>query len=224
MSISGTIGEYFVVFGAGVLVSFTPCVYPILPLTASFIAGMNTQGSRFRGFFLSLIYVFGLAITYSFLGATAAFTGKIFGQIQNHPAVYLVVANILIFFSLTMFDVIQLPTLNFGLQNKIKLKNLWSVVLFGMASGFVVGPCTAPVLGTILGYVGSNQNVVHGMSLLFTFSYGVGTSVILVGTFSGLLSSLPKSGLWLVRVKQLCGVILLIAAEYFLIKAGELLL
>ena len=212
------------VFGAGVLVSFTPCVYPVMPLTASFIAGMNTTGTQWRGFFLSLLYVLGLAITYSALAIFASLSGKIFGQFQNNPFVFIGVANIFLFFSLVMFDVIQLPTLNFLNHKKGKTGNIWAVILFGMASGLVVGPCTAPVLGALLVYVAARQNILHGASLLFVFAYGVGASLILVGTFTGLLSRLPKSGKWLARIKQICGLVLLIAAEYYLIKAGQLLL
>ncbi len=223
MELTGNIFDYVIAFGAGVLVSFTPCVYPVMPLTASFIAGMNTNGTKWRGFTISLIYVLGMAITYCALAVFAALTGKIFGQIQNNPLVFLIVGNILIFFSLVMFDVISLPSVGSNFQNKIKTKNIWTIILFGMASGLIVGPCTAPILGTLLLYIASHKNIIYGVSLTFVFSYGVGASLILVGTFSGLLASLPKSGKWLVRIKQLCGVILLIATEYFLVKAGSLI-
>ena len=224
MELQGNFLDYFIVFWAGVLVSFTPCVYPVMPLTASFIAGVNTKGTKWMGFVLSLIYVFGLALTYCALAVFAALTGKFFGQIQNSPGAFIVIANIFIFFGLVMFDVI--PVANFGVnvQNKIKIKNIWTVVLFGMASGLAVGACTAPVLGALLVYVASKQNIFHAASLMFVFSYGVGASLILVGTFSGILGNLPKSGAWLIRVKQFCGLVMIIAAEYFLIKAGMLLL
>lgn len=224
MNLSGNIFDYFIVFWGGVLVSFSPCVYPVMPVTVSFIAGINTKGTKMMGFLISLIYVLGIAVTYSCLGVFAALTGKVFGQIGNNPVVFLVIGNILIIFALAMFDVIPLPMLGLNIQNKIRMKNLWGVFLFGVVSGLIVGPCTAPVLGTLLLYVASKQNIFHAASLLFVFSYGVGASLILVGTFSGLLSNLPKSGPWLVRIKQLCGIILLIIAEYFLIKAGRLML
>jgi len=224
MTLSGNFFDYFIVFWAGILVSFTPCVYPVMPLTASFIAGVNTQGTKFMGFIISLIYVFGLAITYCTIGIFAALTGKIFGQVQNNPVIFILVANVLVFFALVMFDVIQLPNFGVSVQHKIKTKNIWTVVLFGMASGLVIGSCTAPILGTLLVYVASKQNIFHAVSLLFIFSYGVGASLILVGTFSGILGNLPKSGVWLLRIKQFCGLILLIAAEYFLVKAGGLVL
>lgn len=223
MNLSGNIFDYFIVFWSGVLVSFSPCVYPVMPITASIIAGVNTTGTKLRGFIISLVYVLGLAITYSALAIIASLTGKVFGQIQNHPIVFLVIGNILILFALVLFDVIPIPSLGVNIQNKIKIKNLWTVVLLGMVSGLIVGPCTAPILGALLLYVASRQNLLYGASLLFVFSYGVGASLILVGTFSGILSNLPKSGWWLVRIKRLCGLFLFIAGEYFIIKAGRLM-
>lgn len=220
MQLTGTFTDYFVAFGAGVLVSFTPCVYPVMPITAGFIAGINTEGSRWWGFVLSLIYVLGIAITYCCLGVVAALTGQVFGALQNHPATYAVLGASFLFFGLAMLDVIKLPVLGMHLHHKIKARNVWTIILFGMASGLAVGACTAPVLGSLLVYVAKKQNVLHGVSLLFVFSYGVGASLILVGTFSGLLSSLPKSGYWLTRVKQVCGAFLIAAAGYFFAKAG----
>ena len=222
MHLSGDIFDYFKAFAAGVLVSFTPCVYPVIPLTAGFIAGLNTKGTKWMGFIISLVYVFGIACTYSLLGIIAALTGRVFGQIQNHPAVFLAVGAVLLFFALVMFDVVLLPSFGANLRSKIKPRNLWTVIFFGMASGLVIGPCTAPILGTILLYVGKKQNILHAASLLFVFSYGVGASLILVGTFSGLLSRLPRSGPWLLRIKKLCGAVLLLAGLFYFIKAGKM--
>src|SRR3989338_5096508 len=224
MELQGNFLDYVIVFWAGVLVSFTPCVYPVMPITASFIAGFNTSGTKLMGFLIALIYVLGLAVTYCALAVFAAMSGKIFGQAQNSPVVLILAANILLFFALAMSDLVPLPAFGAKVHDKIAHKNLWTVILFGAASGLVVGSCTAPVLGTLLLYIASKQNIVHGASLMFVFSYGVGASLILVGTFSGILGNLPKSGVWLVRVKQFCGLVLIIAAEYFLIKAGKLLL
>jgi cytochrome c-type biogenesis protein len=222
MHLTGQITDYFVVFWAGILVSFTPCVYPLMPITASFIAGMNTQGSRLKGLVISLVYVLGIAISYSLLAVVATLLGKVFGKFQNHPMTFLVVGNVLLFFALTMLDVISLPSFGMNSQGRLRPKNLWMVLAFGISSGFLVGPCTAPVLGTLLLYVAKKQNLLHAVSLVFIFAYGVGASLILIGTFSGLLGSLPKSGHWLKRVKQFCALILLIAAEYLFIKAGSL--
>jgi len=222
MTLSGNFIDYFVVFGAGVLVSFSPCVYPLMPITAGFVAGANTQGTRLMGFVTSLVYVLGLAVTYSALGVFAVTTGRLFGHLYTNPFVFLLVACVLIFFSFVMMGWVPFPVLGDHLQNKIRPRNLWTVFLFGAVSGLVVGPCTAPILGTLLLYVSSKQNWVHSASLLFVFSYGVGFSLILVGIFSGLLVKLPKSGKWLLRIQQISAAILFLAAFYFLVKALSL--
>jgi cytochrome c-type biogenesis protein len=221
MQLTGNIFDYFIAFGAGVVVSFTPCVYPVLPLTASFIARANIQGTRLRGFILSLVYVLGLAVVYCGLAVFAALTGKVFGVAQNSPLVLFLTANVLIFFALVMVDAIPLPFFGVSVSKKSGRGNFWAVFLAGMTSGVVVGPCTTPVLGTLLLFVASGQNILYGVSLLFVFSYGVGFSIIIVGTFSGLLSRLPKSGSWLIWVKQVCAVILLLMAGYLFLLAGQ---
>ncbi len=224
MELSGNAFDYVIAFWSGILTSFTPCVYPVMPITASFIAGMNVKGTKLMGFVLSLIYVFGLAIVYCALGVVAALSGKIFGQLQNSPLIFILVASVLTFFALVMFDVIAIPTVGSNVQSKIKTRNLWTVILFGMTAGLIVGPCTAPVLGTLLLYVASKQNIFHAVSLLFVFAYGVGASLILVGTCGGFLANLPKAGIWLTRIKKFCGFILLRAGGYFLIKAARAIL
>ena len=223
MLISHGILDYVAVFWAGVLVSFTPCVYPVMPLTASFIAGANANGTRRRAFLISLLYVLGMALVYAALAVIAALTGKIFGQLQNSFWFYLIIGILLIGFALVMFDRIPLPALGTQGLQKVKPNNPLAVLLFGMTSGLVVGPCTAPVLGTLLVHVASKQNILYGASLMFVFAYGVGFSLILIGTFSGLLSRLPKSGPWLVWIKRLSGMVLLLIGLYFLYKSVKLL-
>ena len=93
--------------------------------------------------------------------------------------------------------------------------------LFGLVSGLVVGPCTAPALGAVLLYVGTRQNIIHGITLLFTFAYGVGIVLILTATVGGFLLDFSKSSVWLNRIKKLGGLILIGAGEYFLINAGR---
>jgi cytochrome c-type biogenesis protein len=221
MNLTGTLLDFFVVFWAGVLVSFTPCVYPVMPITASFIAGANLSGRRRTGFVLSLIYVLGMAISYCALAIFAVGTGRIFGQIQNTPLIYGLIGVLLVLFGLVMLDVARLPYMGLSFRPD-RPKNVWAVFLFGMTSGLMVGPCTAPVLATLLTYVASKQNLLYGISLLFAFSYGVGASLILVGTFSGLLTLLPKSGRWLERIKHGSGLILIVAGLYFFYKAWHL--
>jgi len=202
-------------------VSFSPCVYPLVPITLGFI-GVKAGSSRLRGLILSLVYVLGLAITYSILGLIASLSGRLFGQISSHPISYLLIGNACIIAGLSFFDIINISFTGIHLQNKIKMKgNTLSVLLLGLASGLIAGPCTAPALGTILLYVATKQNIFYGASLLFVFAYGMGFLLILVGTFSAVFVNLSKSGIWLMRIKKLSGFIMLGVGEYFLIRAGR---
>lgn len=214
---------FVAVFVAGVFVSFTPCVYPVIPLTLGFI-GARSAGSKWKGFLLSLVYVLGMAVMYAALGAFAALSGKLFGQIASNPVTYFVVANVCLVLGLAMLGVFNIPQFNFApAGGPPKKGGYWSAFIVGLFAGLIVGPCTGPVLAGLLVYVGSKQNLLYGTSLLFVFGYGVGFLFILLGTFTGLLASMPKSGAWLERVKKIFGWILILAAEYLLIQMGGLL-
>ena len=215
---------YIAVFLGGVLTSFTPCVYPMIPITIAYIGGRSGE-SRLKGLFLSIFYVIGMAATYSALGAFAALTGKLFGSASTNPILYLIVANIFIFLGLSMLDVFTLPIPSFftSRQPGKKSGGYFGAFLVGLLAGTVAAPCTAPVLGVVLTFVAAKQNVIYGMTLLFIFSIGLGTLLIIVGTFAGLMSSMPKTGKWSVAIKKFFGWVMIGTGEYFLITAGKLL-
>ena len=206
------------VFLAGVGVSFTPCVYPVIPLTLGYI-GARSAGNRWKGFTLSLVYVFGMALTYAVLGAIAALTGQLFGRISTSPWTFMVVASICLILGLSMLGLFSLPQITLGLPTQ-KKKGYFGAFLVGIFSGLIVGPCTAPVLAVVLVYVSTQQNVLYGFTLLFAFGYGVGFLMILLGTFTGLLTSIPKSGVWLELVKKFFGLLLVLTAVYLFVKTG----
>ena len=216
---------YLAVYLGGVLVSFTPCVYPILPITVAFI-GARGSGSMGRGFVLAVTYVLGMAVTYMILGAVASLSGKLFGQIQTNPWTYFLIGNLCIFMGLSMMGVFSLQIRTPGfvtrMQRQKKIYGITSSFLVGAASGLVMGPCTAPALAVILGYAATRQNLVFASSLMFVFAVGMGTVLILLGTFTGLLAGIPRSGPWMVRVSRVFGWILIGTGEYFLINAGML--
>ena len=211
---------YVAAYLAGVLVSFTPCIYPVIPITAAVIGGQRDISGA-RGFVLSLFFVLGLALTYTALGVFAALTGKLFGTIQTSPLTLGVLGALFILMGLAMLDVFQLSLERYaprGLTGGNR-KGIFGSFMIGVTSGFILGPCTAPVMAVILGVVAARQSVFFGGSLLFVFSLGVGSLPVLVGTFAGILASLPKSGAWMTGVKKLSGIVMLAAGAYFLYSA-----
>ncbi|MBM3252851.1 MAG: hypothetical protein FJZ16_01180 [Candidatus Omnitrophica bacterium] len=213
---------YIAVLLAGLMTSFEPCIYTMVPITVAFI-GSKAGGSKFKGLVLSIFYVLGIATTYSTLGAFAALTGNLFGEINTKPIVYFILGNICILLSLNLFEVytIRMPTFLAKLNPQAKTKGIVSIYLLGLVSGLVAGPCTAAALGVILAYVATKQNIIYGISLLFTFSVGMGLILIVVGTFAGLVTSLPKAGPWMSRIRKIFGFLLIAIAEYLFIVMGK---
>jgi thiol:disulfide interchange protein DsbD len=197
----------------------------LIPVTVGFI-GAQGPSSKLRGFFLSLFYVGGLAFTYSILGGVAALSGRLFGQMQTTPWTYFIMANLCLIMGLSMLDVfsISLPVSQklMKLTGNTYKKGFLGSFLMGAVSGVVIGPCTAPALAVLLGYVAIKTNLLLGMSLLFVFALGMGTLLIIVGTFAGVIAALPQSGKWMTKIKLIFGLILIGAAEYFLYTAGAL--
>jgi thiol:disulfide interchange protein DsbD len=211
-------------FTGGILASLSPCVYPLIPVVASFVGSRSVDDSnRSSAFFLSVAYVLGMAVVYSLLGMVAALTGTLFGSLSTSPMAQFIVANIFILFGLNILEVIPLPLVSVQAQQDNKGKGLVGAFVLGAASGLVASPCTAPVLGVLLTYVATEQNVVLGGMLLFIFSIGLGLILIGVGTFSGLLTSLPRPGQWMVWIKKGLGLAMIGLGEYFLIQAGKLM-
>lgn len=221
-------------FIAGLLISFTPCVYPIIPIQLSFIGGRTATAEsseietrfNFTGFRLSVLFVIGMAVVYAALGAFASLTGTLFGSWAASPWTYIIVGNVVLLLALSMFDVFVLQAPQFLMRwnpGKKGNGNL-SALVIGASSGLVVGPCTAPALGATLAYVGTQGNVVFGTLVLFVFALGMGSLMIVLGTFSGALSKLPRSGNWMTNVKIAFGLGMLLIAQYLFVQAGVLFL
>jgi len=219
---SSLLASLVIAFLGGILASLTPCVYPMIPITAGVIGHANVGGSKRRGFALSLTYVIGMALTYAALGIFAAATGRFFGSINSSPWTFLVVGNVLLLFGLGMLDVVQLPSFAGKFTNK--RLGIAGIFLAGVSSALVAGPCTTPVLGSLLAYTASSQSLIMGGLLLFVFSLGMGALLLGVGTFSSFLASMPRSGAWMVKIKKTMGLLMLAMAQYFFIKAGSLFL
>lgn len=219
----GSILAVFIAYFGGVLTSATPCIYPMIPITISVI-GSSGNGGKWRSFTNSLIYASGLATVYGGLGVIAAASGQMFGEISTNPWGYFLVANLCLLFGAWMMGWIQIPHFNVNTTMGDKVSIGWlRLYLIGGASGLVAGPCTAPVLAILLTFVASTGDIVYGGILLFVFAFGLSTLLIVIGTFSGLLAALPKSGAWMNRVKIAMALIMFAAGEYFLVQMGLLL-
>ena len=221
-----------VAFVAGILISFTPCVYPIIPIQLGFIGGQTADLNQeseslskfdYRGFKLSVLFVTGMSIVYATLGAFAALTGTLFGVWASSPWTYLIVANLVLIMALSMLDVFSIGTPQFlsKWNPQSKGKGYVSALIIGASSGLVVGPCTAPALGATLAYVGSQGNILFGISVLFSFAFGMGMLMIALGTFSGFFAAMPRSGVWMEKVKKGFGFVMILVAQYMLIEAGK---
>ena len=215
---------FVVVFLGGVMTSFTPCAYPLIPIIAG-VVGSSREQSKLRNFILSLCYVLGMAITFSILGIVAALTGRFFGQVQSSPVAHLIVGSVIIIFALSLLNVIHLPVFllnRMGAGKAIKGGRLFPAFFMGITSGLIAAPCATAVLGAVLAYAASTQNAILGFSLLFTFAIGLGTLLIVVGTFTGVLAGLSGVSKWMKIVEKIMAFAMIALGCYFIFKAGAL--
>ncbi|MDM8537340.1 protein-disulfide reductase DsbD [Desulfobacterales bacterium HSG17] len=213
----GIAGVLAAAFLWGFLASLTPCVYPMIPVTVSVIGATNS-GSVFQGFVLSLFYVLGMSLTYAGFGVAAAWTGSLFGAYTDHPAIRIIVAGIFLILAIGMFDIfhIQMPSKLSSALSRYTGKGRIGVFLTGAAAGAVVGPCVGPMLVGLLIYIAAIGSKLQGFFIMWSFALGMGILFLLIGTFSGAASSLPKSGMWMVRLKNLFGLLMLAMSLWYI--------
>lgn len=205
------------VFVAGILTSFTPCIFPMLPITISILGYHADKNSRFKNFSRALAYVLGIALTYSTLGVIAAMTGSLFGSMLTNK--FVLAGLVLLFFAmaLSMWGAYEIQAPAF-IRNRLgtgKSQGLGGAFLMGLVAGVVASPCVGPVLVSILTYVSTTKNAVLGFTLLFTFAMGLGLIFIVIGLFSSALKLLPKSGIWMETIKFVLGAGMWGAALYY---------
>ena len=213
----GYFWAFLLVFTGGILTSLTPCVYPLIPITVS-IFGANREASRLKSFLLSVTYVMGIAVMYSILGVAVASTGAVFGQIMANPIVVGFVCAILIALGLSLIGVFELR-LPYAVQNRLNTvggTGFGGAFAMGTVAGLIAAPCTGPALGAVLSFVATTGNTFLGFWLMLTYAIGMGLLFILIGTFSGLISSLPQSGGWMYVLENIFGVVIIAMALYFL--------
>jgi thiol:disulfide interchange protein DsbD len=201
-------------FAGGLLVSLTPCVYPMIAITVS-VFGANQAKSRLQAAGLSSVFVLGIAVMFTALGVGAALSGAIFGKFLSNPYVVGVIAVVFLGMAASMFGAFELA-LPSGLNNRLATVGgigYGGAFLLGLVSALVAAPCTGPVLTGILLWIAESHRVLLGTGVMFAFALGLGLPFFLVGTFA---VSLPKGGSWMLGVKWFFGVVLAVVAFYFL--------
>lgn len=206
-------------FGFGLLLAFTPCVFPMIPILSSLIAGHGNSLTRTRAFSLSLVYVLAMALTYTAAGVGAAMAGQNLQIWFQNPWVLGIFSGFFVLLALAMFGLfrLQIPS---ALQTRIsKLGNrrggsLVGVAVMGVLSALIVGPCVAPPLIGVLTVIGLTGDVTLGGSALFAMSLGMGAPLLLIGTSAG--HWLPRAGAWMKAINAVFGVLLLAVAIWLL--------
>ena len=207
-------------FGAGLLLSLTPCVFPMVPILSGIIVGRGHKITHMHAFVLSLAYVLGMAITYAAAGVAAGYSGNLISNALQTPWVLGSFAAVFVLLSLSMFGFyeFQLPT---ALQSKLSDTSnrlhgghLSGVFVMGALSAIIMGPCVAAPLAGALLYIGQTHDAVLGGTALFVMALGMGAPLLLIGSSAGVL--LPKAGAWMEAVKQFFGVMLLALAIWII--------
>ena len=209
-----------VFFGAGLLLTFTPCVLPMIPILSGIIVGEGRKVTRRRAFLLSLAYVLGMAVTYTAIGVGAALSGSLLSAALQNAWVLGAFAAVFVLLALSMFGFyeLQLPaSWNARLadaSNRLSGGRWGAVGLMGVLSAAIVSPCVvAPLAGALL-YIGQTRDTLLGGAALFSMAIGMGAPLVLVGVSGGML--LPKAGEWMRAVKQFFGVLLLAVAVWII--------
>jgi thiol:disulfide interchange protein DsbD len=200
-------------FGIGLLLAFTPCVFPMIPILSGIIAGQGKQITTRKAFTLSLIYVLAMAVTYTIAGVMAGLFGSNIQAAFQNPWILSAFAAVFVLLALSMFGFyeLQLPaswqSKLSDMSNRQQGGSLVGVAIMGLLSALIVGPCVAPPLAGALIFIGQTGDWMLGGLALFAMSMGMGAPLIAIGTSAGKI--LPRAGAWMDTVKAVFGVVML---------------
>ncbi|MFI5237436.1 MAG: cytochrome c biogenesis protein CcdA [Ignavibacteriales bacterium] len=210
------IGLLFVFLG-GLALNLTPCVYPLIPITVGYFGGQS-EGSTTKLFFMGVLFILGLSVTYSAIGVITSLTGAVFGALLQSPIVILIIVGIMLGLSLSMFGLYEFK-LPDSLVNKAggAKAGLYGAFFMGLTMGIVAAPCIGPFVLGLVTYVATKQDPFFGFLLFFVLAVGLGTPYLFLAVFSGKIKKLPRAGEWMDAVKHIFGFILVGMALYFLL-------
>lgn len=213
-------GTLIAFFGFGLLLAFTPCVFPMIPILSSIIVGQGEKITATRGFIMSLVYVLAMALTYTVAGVFAGVFGENLQAAFQNPWILSTFAGVFVLLSLSMFGFYDLQMPSFiqsrltATSNRQKSGSLVGVAIMGFLSALIVGPCVAAPLAGALIYIGQTGDAVLGGMALFSLSMGMGAPLLVIGT--GASKILPRVGDWMDCIKSVFGVMLLALAIWML--------
>lgn len=209
---TGSFIAFFLVYIGGVITSISPCILSMIPVLIGFIGGYG-QTSKFKGFFLSLAFVLGMSVTFALLGLLAASLGLVFGQIGK--GWYYILSLVAIIMGLNLLGVLKFNFPHLKVV-PLKMKGFLGAFLVGLFFGLVASPCATPVLAVILTFVATKGSLAYGSGLLFTYGFGHGLPLLIIGTFTGMVKELSKVQRYTHYVTQFSGGLLVIIGLYLL--------
>lgn len=205
----------------GLALNLTPCVYPVIPMTVSFFVAQKER-EKWRIFLLASYYVIGIAIVFSILGLISGLAGRQWGFLFQNPWFVIVITIIILSMAASMFGAFEITVPSF-LMTRLgrSRKGAIGSFIMGLTVGVIIAPCAAGIIIGLVGIVAKLGIVAKGALLFFVMGLGLGLPYLFLATFSGLLNRLPKSGMWVVWIRKLFGVLLIGVAIYFLIPQAK---
>lgn len=210
------LGLLFVFIG-GLALNLTPCVYPLIPITIGFFGGQS-EGKTIRLFGMGLLFVVGMAVTYSVIGVVTALSGAVFGSLLQNPIVIIIIALIFLILSLSMFGLYEFQLPNSWVAKAGGAKGgFYGAFFMGLTMGIVAAPCIGPFVLGLVTYVAAKADPYLGFLMFFVLALGLGFPYLLLAIFSGKIKKLPRAGEWMDGVKHIFGFILIGMALYFIV-------
>ncbi len=212
---SGLLLSLLFVFLGGLALNLTPCVYPLIPITIGYFGGQS-EGKTSKLFVLGVLYVLGMALTYSVVGVVTALSGAIFGALLQNPIVIVVIAAVFVVLALSMFGLYEIKAPDALVAKAGGARSgIFGAFFMGLTMGVVAAPCIGPFVLGLVTYVAAKGDVFYGFIMFFALAIGMGVPYLFLAMFSGRIKSLPRAGFWMDGVRHIFGFILIAMAIYF---------
>lgn len=213
---SGLFLSLIFIFLAGLALNLTPCVYPLIPITIGYFGGQS-EGKTSRLVMLGLLYMLGMALTYSVVGVVTALSGAVFGSLLQNPIVIIIIALLFVALALSQFGVYEFKLPDSWVMKAGGAKGgAFGAFFMGLTMGIVAAPCIGPFVLGLVTYVAAKADPLYGFLMFFVLALGLGFPYLLLAIFSGKIKNLPRAGLWMEGVKHIFGFLLVGMAFYFL--------